>query len=100
MLQQQPFGLQKKLKREKANWGRKKSNGGKAEVKVISLARDINRLERERRGEAGGKRKRKIKELNDKYRMKKKGINLVMEELRQRLNEKERKVKRYEQRIP
>ena len=51
-------------------------------MKVISLARDINRLERERRGEAGGKRKRKIKELNDKYRMKKKGINLVMEELR------------------
>ena len=57
---------------------------------------DINRLERERRGETGGKGSRKIKELNAKYRVKKKRINLVIEELKQRLVAKKTKVKRYE----
>ena len=57
----------------------------------------MNRPESERRGETGGKRKRKIKELNTKYRVKKKGINLVIEELKQRLIAKKTKVKRYEQ---
>ena len=38
--------------------------------------------ERERQRETGGKGKRKIKELNAKYRVKKKGINLVIEELK------------------
>ena len=42
-------------------------------------------MERERQGETGGKGRRKIKELNAKYREKKKGINLVIEELKQRL---------------
>ena len=71
----------------------------KNESDITNLRRDINRLERERRGEARGKRKRKIKELNTKYRVKKKGINLVIEELKQRLIAKKTKVKRYEQRI-
>ena len=60
---------------------------------------DIIRLERERRKETGGKGKKKIEELNTKYRVKKKGINLVIEELKQRLIAKKTKVKRYEQRI-
>ena len=63
------------------------------------MRRDINRLERERRGETGGKGKRKIKELDTKYRVKKKGINLVIKDLKQRLIAKKTKVKRYEQRI-
>ena len=71
----------------------------KNESDITNLRRDINRLERERRGEARGKRKRKIKELNTKYRVKKKGINLVIEELKQRLIAKKNKVKRYQQRI-
>ena len=54
------------------------------ESDIANLRRDINRLERERRRETGGKGKRKIKELNTKYRVKKKGINLVTEELKQR----------------
>ena len=69
------------------------------ESDITNLRRDINRLERERRGETGQKGKRKIKELNAKYRVKKKGINLIIEELKQRLIAKKTKVKRYEQRI-
>ena len=59
------------------------------------MRRGINRLERERRGETGGKGKRKINKLNAKYRVMKKGINLVIEELKQRLIAKKTKVKRY-----
>ena len=43
--------------------------------------------------------RKKIKELNTKYRVKRKGINLVTEELKQPLVTKKTKVKRYEQRI-
>ena len=53
------------------------------ESDITKIRRDINRLERERRGETGGKGKRNTKELNAKYRVKKKRINLVIEELKQ-----------------
>ena len=67
------------------------------ESDITNLRRDINRLVRERQGETGGKGKRKIKELDAKYRVKKKGINLVVEELKQRLIAKRTKVmNRYE----
>ena len=69
------------------------------ESDITTLRRDINRLERERREETGQKGKRKIKELNAKYKVKKKGINLVIEKLKQRLIAKKTKVKRYEQKI-
>ena len=59
----------------------------------------INKLERERRGETAGKGKTNIKELNTKYRVKKKGINLVTEKGNQRFIAKKIKVKRYEQRF-
>ena len=41
----------------------------------------------------------KIKRLNTKYRVKKKRINLVIEELKQRLIAKKTQVKRHKQRI-
>ena len=69
------------------------------ESDITNLRLDINRLERERRRETGWKGKRKIKELNAKFKLKKKGINLVVEELKQRLIVKKCKVKRYKQRI-
>ena len=69
-----------KIGEKKASWWKRR-----IESDITNLRRDINRLERERRGETGGKGKRKIKELNAKYRVKKKGINLVIEELKQRL---------------
>ena len=82
---------------KKDNIGEKKEPRWKRrfESDKTSLRRDINRLERERQREAGGKGKRKIKELNAKYRAKKKGMNLVIEELKQSLIAKKTKVKRY-----
>ena len=86
---------------KKGKIGEKKEPWWKRRIKnyINNVRRDINRLERERRGETGGKGKRKIKELDTKYRVKKKGINLVIKDLKQRLIAKKTKVKRYEQRI-
>ena len=83
-----------KIGKRKESWWKRR-----IESDITNLERDINRLERERQGETGGKGGKKIKKLNTKYRVKKKGINLVIEELKQRLIAKKTKVKRYEQRI-
>ena len=48
-----------KIGEKKASWWKRR-----IESDITNLRRDINRLERERRGETGGKGKRKIKELN------------------------------------
>ena len=56
-------------------------------------------LTRDLKGELGSKKKYKMKELYDKYRIKKKGLNIVTEELKQRMLTKSPKVTRYEQRI-
>ena len=79
---------------------KKEKRGEKRRIEsdITNLRMYINR-KMERRGETGGKRKIKIKELNAKYRLKKKGINLVIEELKQRFIVKKTKVKTYEQRI-
>ena len=82
-----------KILRKKEPWWK-----SRIESDIINLGRDINRLEMERRGETGGKGMRKIKELIAKYRVKKKGIYLVIEELKQRLIAKKTKVKKHEQR--
>ena len=70
---------------KKGKIGEKKEPWWKRRIEsdITNLRRDINRLERERWEENRGKGKRKIKELNAKYRVKKKWINLVIEELRQ-----------------
>ena len=87
------FGEKKdKIGERKEPWWKRR-----IESDITNLRRDINRLGRERQGETGGKGKRKIKELDAKYRVKKKGINLVVEELKQRLIAKKTKVmNRYE----
>ena len=82
---------QKRRKKE-PSWERR------IESDITNLRRDIDILERERREETGGKGKRKVEELNVKYRAKKKGTNLVIEELKKSLIAKKTKVKRYEQR--
>ena len=51
------------------------------------------------KGELGSKKKQKKKELYEKYRVKKKELKTVIEELKQRMLGKSAKVKRYEQRI-
>ena len=55
-----------KIGEHKEPWWKKR-----AESDITNLRSDINRLERERQGETGGKGRRKIKELNAKYREKK-----------------------------
>ena len=79
-----------KIGEEKDPWWKRR-----IESDITNLRRNINRLERERR-ETGQKGKRKLRELNAKYRVKKKVINLVIEEQKQRLIAKKTKVKRYE----
>ena len=51
------------------------------------------------KGELGSKKKKKIKELYEKCRVKRKGLKIVIEELKQRMLPKSAKVKRYDQRI-
>ena len=71
------------------------SHDGKEELSdITNLRRDINRLERGRQEETRGKGKRKIKELNMKYGVKKKGVNLVIEELKHSSLQRGRKSKR------
>ena len=66
---------------------------------IKKLRQDVNLLTRDLKGEMGSKRKQKMKELYEKYRVKRKGLKSVNEELKQRMLAKSAKVKRYEQRI-
>lgn len=63
---------------------------------IKRIRREVNLLERDKRGEI--KSKRKVKEL-EKYNMKRKGLTLLTQELKQMLLAKSAKIKRYEQRI-
>ena len=64
---------------------------------ILPLKNKYQETEKERRGETGAMGKIKIKELNTKYRLKKKGINMVIEELKEGLIANKTKIKRYEQ---
>ena len=66
---------------------------------IRKLRQDVNLLTRDLKGELGSKKKQKMKELYEKYRVKRKGLKTVIEELKQRMLAKSTKVKRYEQRI-
>ena len=64
---------------------------------IQELRKHINILERKKRGEI--KKKEKYKVIEHKYRVKKKGLNVVLKELKQRMQAKATKTKRYYQRI-
>ena len=64
---------------------------------IKEIRKNINILERKERGDL--KRMEKYKELEQKYRIKSKELNIVLEELKQRLEAKSMKIKRYDQRI-
>ena len=85
------IGLKKRDYREKNDprWERR------IEGDIKKLGQDVNLLTRDLKGELGSK-KQKMKELHEKYRVKKKGLKTVIGELKQRMLAK---VKRYEQRI-
>ena len=55
-------------------------------------------MTRDLKGELGSKKKQKIKELYEKYRVKRKGLKIVIEELKQRTLANSARVKRYEHR--
>ena len=52
------------------------------ESNIKNLKKDADLLEREKRRESRGKRKETIKELDYKYRIKEKGLKLVIQELK------------------
>ena len=60
---------------------------------------DVNIIERDLKGELGHKKSEKLQRLKEKYRVNKKGIKTVVEELKQRMIAKSAKIKRYDQRI-
>ena len=65
---------------------------------IRRLKQEVNLLEREKKGELGTKKKRKLKDLEARHRIKRKGLKTVIEELKQKMIAKGAKVKRYEQR--
>ena len=89
------IGLKKRDYREKnePRWKRR------IEGDIKKLRQDVNLLTRDLKGELGSKKKQKMKELYEKYRVKRKGLKIVIEELKQRMLPKSAKVKRYDQRI-
>ena len=66
--------LAKEVGVKKGKRGEKKEPWCKRKIEsdITKLRKDIKRLERARRGETLGNEKKKIKELNGKYRLKKK----------------------------
>ena len=84
-----PFSNRRKEQKEPW-WKRRILNS------INMLRKHINILERKRNGERIKKTKADMVEA--KYRVKAKGVNVVIEELKQRLKAKSYKVKRYEQR--
>ena len=66
---------------------------------IKRLRQEVNFLEKEVKGELGLKKKRKLTESNERYRVKRKGLKTVIEKLKQRMLAKSAKVRRYQQRI-
>ena len=60
---------------------------------------EIKRLRQEVKEELGLKKKHKLSELNERYRVKRKGLKTVIEELKQKMLAKSAKLRRYQQRI-
>ena len=88
-------GLKKRDYKEKnePRWKRR------IEGDIKKLRQDVNLLTRDLKGKLGSKKKQKMKELYEKYRVKRKGLKTVIEELKQSMLAKNAKVKRYVQRI-
>ena len=89
------MGLKKytgKKRQNKEPWLKKR-----LKASINKIRKHLNILERKHRGEPV--KRGKYIELERKYKVKNKGINYVLEELKQRLKAKVFKLKRYEQRI-
>ena len=88
------LGLKKHIKRvaKQEPWWKRR-----IKESIIELRKHINIFQRQQKGEM--RKLGKYNELVKKYKVKEKGISKVMEELKQRLQVKASKLKRYEQRI-
>ena len=86
------LGLKSKKKERTEPWWKRRIQG---DIKI--LRRDVNILERKARGQL--KNERKYKELDRRYKIARKGLDVVLEELKQRLTAKTAKIKKYDQRI-
>ena len=63
------------------------------------MKKDVNILERLKKGQIGTREESKAKLVEEKYRVKRKGLTTVIEKLKQRVLAKAAKISRYEQRI-
>ena len=88
--------------------GLKKYEGGKKkdprwkrriEGDIKHLKKDINILERVKKDQVGARKEGKAKMIVEKYRVKRKGLATVIEELKHRILAKAAKIARYEQRV-
>ena len=66
---------------------------------INRLRQEFKLLEKEVKGELGLKKKRKLSELNEIYRVKRKGLKTVNGKLKQRMLAKSSKVRRCQERI-
>ena len=86
---------------KKAEHGKKNEPRWKRRIEgdIKRLRQEINILNRVVKRELGLKKKRKLSELNERYRVKRKRLQTVTEGLKQRMLAKSAKVRRYQQRI-
>ena len=87
------LGLKQTAKKQnKEPWWKRRIEGD-----IRMLRKDINILEREKRGEL--RKRGMFKQLEKEYNIRRKKITTVIEELKQRVLAKAAKIKRYEQRV-
>ena len=72
---------------------------GHIEEGMKQLKKDINILERVKKGQIGARKEGKAKLIEEKYGVKRKSLTTVIEELKQRILAKPAKLSRYKQRI-
>ena len=86
---------------KKYEGGRKKDPWWKRRIEedIKQLKKDINILERVKKGQIGARKEGKAKLIEEKYGVKRKGLTTVIEELKERILAKAPKLSRYEQRI-
>ena len=86
---------------KKAEHGKKNEPRWKRRIEgdIKRLRQEINILSRVVKRELGLKKKRKLSELNERYRVKRKRLKTVTEGLKQRMLAKSAKVRKYQQRI-
>ena len=84
--------VQMRQRNTKEPWWKRRIQSSMTEIR-----RHINLLERKKKGDL--KKDVKYRILDRKYFIKNKGVDVVLEELEQRLQAKSKKIKRYEQRI-